>query len=192
MKEWGDPLFCLSWQKNSACGTGGRERKQDMAEKKASTTDKVWRIAAPIAEKLGRSLWDVRFVKEGADWFLRIFIDKEGGVSIDDCEAMSRALDAPLDEQDPIPQSYCLEVSSPGLERELTRPQHFEQMEGQPVKVTLIRPQNGQKILAGTLEGYRDGVILLGLNHGETIEIHKKETASVNLDDFDVGGGTEA
>ena len=163
-----------------------------MAEKKASTTDKVWRIAAPIAEKLGLSLWDVRFVKEGADWFLRIFIDKEGGVSIDDCEAMSRALDAPLDEQDPIPQSYCLEVSSPGLERELTRPQHFVQMEGQPVKATLIRPQNGQKILAGTLEGYRDGVILLGLNHGETIEIHKKETASVNLDDFDVGGGTEA
>lgn len=163
-----------------------------MAEKKASTTDKVWRIAAPIAEELGLSLWDVRFVKEGADWFLRIFIDKAGGVSIDDCEAMSRALDAPLDEQDPIPQSYCLEVSSPGLERELTRPHHFEQMEGQPVKVTLIRPQNGQKILNGTLEGYRDGVILLGLNHGETIEIHKKETASVNLDDFDVGGGTEA
>ena len=163
-----------------------------MAEKKASTTEKVWQIAAPIAETLGLTLWDVRFVKEGADWFLRVFIDKEGGVSIDDCEAMSRALDAPLDEQDPIPQSYCLEVSSPGLERELTRPRHFEQMEGQPVTVTLIRPQNGQKVLAGTLAGYRDGVILLKLENGETMEIIKKETASVNLDDFDAGGGTEA
>ena len=94
-----------------------------MAKKeKGNTVAAVWQIAQPIAESLGLELWDVRFVKEGADWFLRIFIDKEDGVSIDDCEAMSRAIDKPLDDADPISQSYCLEVSSPGVERELVRP----------------------------------------------------------------------
>lgn len=192
MKEWGDPLFCLSWKKTAPTAVGGQEGKQDMAEKKASTAERVWQIAAPVAEALGLALWDVRFVKEGADWFLRIFIDKQGGVSIDDCEAMSRALDAPLDEADPIPQSYCLEVSSPGLERELTRPQHFAQMQGRPVTVTLIRPLDGQKVLAGVLAGYEDGVIHLSMENGGTVQINKKETASVNLDDFDAGGGIEA
>ena len=94
--------------------------------KGGNTVAAVWDIAAPIAEQLGLDIWDIRFVKEGADWFLRIFIDKDGGVTIEDCENMSRAMDAPLDEADPIPQSYCLEVSSPGVERELTRDSHFE------------------------------------------------------------------
>lgn len=77
------------------------------------TVNAVWDIARPIAEKLGLELWDVRFEKEGADWFLRVFIDKDGGVSIDDCVDMSHALDKPLDDADPIEQSYCLEVCSP-------------------------------------------------------------------------------
>lgn len=77
------------------------------------TVNTVWNIAQPIAESLGLELWDVRFEKEGADWFLRVFIDKDGGVSIDDCVDMSHALDKPLDEADPIEQSYCLEVCSP-------------------------------------------------------------------------------
>ena len=92
-----------------------------MAEKKASTTDKVWRIAAPIAEKLGLSLWDVRFVKEGADWFLRIFIDKEGGITINDCEAVAREMNELLDREDFISDSYTFEVSSPGLGRPLKK-----------------------------------------------------------------------
>ena len=85
------------------------------------------RLARPVAEELGLQLWDVRFVKEGADWYLRFFIDREGGVTINDCEEMSRRLDKLLDEADPIACSYCLEVSSPGVERELIRPEHFEQ-----------------------------------------------------------------
>ena len=108
--------------------------------KGGSTVAAVTAIAQPIAERLGLRLWDVRFVKEGADWFLRVFIDKDGGVGIDDCVAMSHALDKPLDEADPIEQSYCLEVSSPGTDRELTRPAHFEACLGERVRARLIRP----------------------------------------------------
>ena len=157
-----------------------------MAKKeKGNTVSAVWQIAQPIAESLGLALWDVRFVKEGADWFLRIFIDKEGGVSIDDCEAMSRAIDKPLDDADPISQSYCLEVSSPGVERELVRPEHYAQMTGQPVKVRLIRPdENGERDLCGTLGGLDgDGILLFGEDGAER-RIPQKEAASVRLDDF--------
>lgn len=157
-----------------------------MAKKeKGNTVSAVWQIAQPIAESLGLTLWDVRFVKEGADWFLRIIIDKEGGVSIEDCEAMSRAIDKPLDEADPISQSYCLEVSSPGVERELIRPEHFAQMTGQPVKVKLIRPdENGERELCGTLGGLEDDAVLLLGEDGAERKIPQKDTASVKLDDF--------
>lgn len=79
----------------------------------------------PIIERLGLSLWDVRFVKEGAEYYLRVFIDSENGITIEDCENVSRAIDEPLDIADPISQSYCLEVSSPGVERELRTDEHF-------------------------------------------------------------------
>lgn len=112
------------------------------------------RLARPVAEELGLQLWDVRFVKEGADWYLRFFIDREGGVTINDCEEMSRRLDKLLDEADPIACSYCLEVSSPGVERELTRPEHFEQFLGWPVQVRTIRPADGRREFAGLLDGW--------------------------------------
>ena len=101
-----------------------------MAAKKkgGNTVALVRRLAEPIARDLGLMLWDVRFVKEGADWFLRIFIDKPEGIGIEDCEAMSRAINGPLDELDPVEQSYCLEVCSPGMNRELTRDEHFSSM----------------------------------------------------------------
>ena len=89
--------------------------------KGGNTVAAVWEIAAPVAEQLGLSIWDIRFQKEGVSWYLRIYIDKEGGVGITDCENFSRAVDGPLDEADPIEQSYYLEVSSPGVERQLTR-----------------------------------------------------------------------
>ena len=87
--------------------------------KGGNTVNAVWEIAEPIANGLGYELWDVRFEKEGANWYLRIFIDKEDGISINDCVDMSHAIDKPLDEADPIEQSYCLEVCAPGLERDL-------------------------------------------------------------------------
>ena len=107
--------------------------------KGGNTVAAVWEIAAPVAEQLGLSIWDIRFQKEGVSWYLRIYIDKEGGVGITDCENFSRAVDGPLDDADPIEQSYYLEVSSPGVERQLTRDEHFKKYIGSPVMVRLIR-----------------------------------------------------
>ena len=134
----------------------------------------VWNIAQPVADRLGLEIWDIRFLKEGTDWFLRIFIDKDGGVDITDCENFSRAIDAPLDELDPIEQSYCLEVSSPGLERELTRPDHFEKYTGAGIKVRMIRPVNGVREFKGVLESYDGGMIVLRLDDGSAMNIEKK------------------
>lgn len=152
------------------------------------TVSTVWQLAEPIAKSLGLEIWDVRFEKEGADWFLRIFIDKEGGVSIDDCVKMSHAIDKPLDEADPIEQSYCLEVSSPGLERDLKRDEHFEKCLGQKIMVKLIRPVDGQREFKGILESYDNGSFELLTDDGTKLMINKKEASYVKLDDF---GGVE-
>ena len=156
--------------------------------KKPNTVERVREIAAPLAEQLGLTIWDVRYLKEGSDWYLRVFIDKEGGVGIDDCVAMSHALDKPLDEGDFIPNAYILEVSSPGVERELVRPEHFEKMAGQPVNVKLIRPLEGKREFAGTLKAYENGEITITLADESEMTMNKKDTAYVRLDDF---GGVE-
>jgi len=161
-------------------------------KKNSNTVDIVWKLAEPLAADLGLSIWDVRFVKEGADWFLRIFIDKPEGIGIDDCEAMSRAINKPLDELDPIEQAYCMEVSSPGLNRELVRDEHFAAFIGEPVRVKLIRPaQDGSRVLNGTLEDYQDGTVTLRLDNEELITLAKKDTSSVRLVDDDFVGGIE-
>lgn len=152
--------------------------------KGGNTVAAVWDIAAPIAEQLGLDIWDIRFVKEGADWFLRIFIDKDGGVTIEDCENMSRAMDAPLDEADPIPQSYCLEVSSPGVERELTRDSHFEACKGEKIKLRLIRALEGNRDFSGVLEDTDGKQITVRLEDGSAMVVDKKETSYIKLDDF--------
>ena len=149
-----------------------------------STVETVTEIAKPIADELGLTLWDVRFLKEGAQWKLKVFIDKEGGVSIDDCVAMSHALDKPLDDGDFIAQSYNLQVSSPGLERELTRDAHFEASIGKPVILKLIRPYNGTREFKGILTGYKDGTITLHLPEDVEMTAEVKETSYVKLDDF--------
>ena len=156
--------------------------------KGGNTVKTVWEIAEPIANGLGYELWDVRFEKEGADWFLRIFIDKEDGISINDCVDMSHAIDKPLDEADPIEQSYCLEVSSPGIERDLKRDSHFEKCEGQKIMVKLIRPVDGEREFKGILGKYENGIFELRLEDGRMLMINKKETSYVKLDDF---GGVE-
>ena len=140
--------------------------------KGGNTVETVRQIAEPIAESLGLELWDVRFVKEG-------------GVGIEDCENMSRAIDAPLDEADPIEQSYCLEVSSPGLERELTRPEHFERYSGSPVKVKFIRPVNGIREYKGILESSDGKTLVLRLDDGTALDFDKKETSYIRADDFE-------
>lgn len=167
-----------------------------MAEKKNKgkggiTVSAVNALAEPIAKELGLSIWDVRYVKEGASWYLRIFIDKEGGVSITDCEKMSRAIDKPLDELDPIDQSYFLEVCSPGIERELTRPEHFEKMAGREVCVTFFRPIDGEKEVIATLVGLRDKNIVLADLDGTEFEIPRKDASVVRLTDEDIDFDSE-
>lgn len=159
-----------------------------MAEKKKNTVSAVWEIAEPLAEELGLILWDVRFVKEGANRYLRIIIDKDEGVCIDDCVNMSHAIDGPLDELDPIAESYSLQVQSPGIERELTRDFHFEQNIGNPVLVRFIHAFQGKRDYSGTLLSYDGGDITIELPSGDTIDFNKKEASFVKLDDF---GGFE-
>ncbi|MBQ2825570.1 MAG: ribosome maturation factor RimP [Clostridia bacterium] len=160
-----------------------------MAQSKGSNiAESVKAIAEPIAENFGVRVWDVRFLKEGAEWYLRIFIDKENGVNITDCENVSRAIDPILDEKDFISQNYILEVSSPGLERELVRDEHFEEYVGKDIKIRLIRPMEGLgKEFCGVLKAF-DGVELTIEDYdGENqVTINKKDTAWVKADDLDI------
>ena len=146
----------------------------------AKVTELVAGLAAPIAEEHGCSLWDVEYVREAGQWFLRVYIDKEGGVSIDDCEAVSRPLSDALDEADPIEGSYVLEVSSAGAERPLKRPSDFERFLGSPVTVRLYKNRDGRKEFAGTLSGYDDGAVLLDVGE-QTLRFEKAEIALVRL-----------
>lgn len=152
--------------------------------KDSNTVSAVRAIAEPIAQRLGLEIWDIRFLKEGTGWFLRIFIDKDGGVGIDDCVEMSRALNDPLDEADLIEQAYCLEVSSPGVERELVRSEHFQKYLGATVKLKTIRPVDGKREFSGVLEDYDNGLATVRLEDGSGLTLSKKETAWIKLDDF--------
>ncbi len=143
-------------------------------------TEIITELAAPVAEQLGLSVWDVEFVKEGGERYLRVFIDKEDGVGISDCESFSRAFDPVLDEEDPIAESYIFEVSSAGLERRLYRPSDFETYMGSAVTLKTFSPKDGKKEFAGTLSGYADGDVTLDVD-GESIDFTKKEIASVRL-----------
>ena len=152
---------------------------------KRSVKEKAEALGRPIAERLGLSLWDTEFVKEGASWFLRFYIDKPDGVMMDDCEAFSKEIDPLLDEEDFIDEAYYLEVSSPGIERKLNKPEHFEFCIGEPVKLRFIRPVDGSKELTGTLTAFEDGVITVE-NGGESRTVQFKDCAWVKLfDDTD-------
>ena len=143
-------------------------------------TDLVAQFAQPIVESHGCSLWDVEYVREGSERFLRIYLDKEGGVDINDCEAVSRAMDPILDEADPIPESYHFEVCSAGLERALKRPGDFERFMGSPITVKLYRPRNGLKEIPGVLRGYEEGRVTVEAGK-ETVTFEKSEVALVRL-----------
>ena len=142
----------------------------------AKVTDTVAALARPIVEEKGCSLWDVEYVKEAGEWFLRLYIDKEGGVGIDDCEAVSRPVSDLLDERDPIPGSYTFEVSSAGLDRALKKPAHFDACMGRTVDVKLYRPVDGRKGATGTLTGYEDGAVVV-----DGVRFDKKDVAQVRL-----------
>jgi len=143
-------------------------------------TDIVWKLAEPIAKDNGCEVWDVEYVKEAGEWYLRVYIDSESGIDIDQCEAVSRALDPMLDERDPIPDSYIFEVSSAGLERTLKRPSDFERFIGSLVEVKLYKAKEGRKEYVGKLSGYNDGEITVEVS-GAEIKFEKSEVANVRL-----------
>lgn len=153
--------------------------------KGGNTVATVRSIVEPIASQLGLEIWDIRFLKEGSQWYLRIFIDKDGGVSIDDCVDLTHAINEPLDKADPIEQAYCLEVSSPGVERELIKPEHFEKYVGAKIMVKMIRPIDGKREFKGILESFDDGNITLRTEDGSGFTFTKKETSWIKLDDFE-------
>ena len=141
----------------------------------------VWDLAAPLAGDLGLELWDVTYTKEAGQWYLRVYIDKDGGVGINDCEAFSRAFDPILDEADPIAGSYVFEVSSAGAERELKRPSDFEKFLGSRVEVKLYKAIDGSKTYTGTLTGYSaDGAVSIDTPAGPR-SFEKAAVASVHL-----------
>ena len=187
----GRPALLFAYEAKPKKRPWGRERVGRMSpapKKKGNVAQRVWELAEPLAKELGLSLWDVQFVKEGADWFLRVFIDKEEGVSIDDCVDMTHALSPVLDKEDPISQEYLLEVSSPGLERKLTRPEHFAAYEGRPVRARLIRPlETGERELCGVLLGVdEEGRLELQLDEDTSVTLEKKECSSVHSVDEDL------
>ena len=136
-----------------------------MANKKSgSIAEIVTALATPLAEQMGYSLWDVEYVREGADYYLRITIDNEAGITIDDCEAFSRAIDPVLDEADPIADSYHLEISSPGVERDIKTTAHIEFCTGETVEARLFAPVEGSRVHRGILQGLdENGCVLLAV-----------------------------
>ena len=143
-------------------------------------TEKIQALAEPVVREEGCSLWDVEYVREAGTWYLRLYLDKEGGVGIDDCERISRRLDPILDEADPIPESYVFEVGSAGAERELKRPSDFERFLGSEVEVKLYQPKDGRKAWIGELVGYEAGDVSIRTGK-EEIRFNKAQLAQVKL-----------
>ena len=143
-------------------------------------TEIVAELAAPVVEEFGCRLWDTEYVREAGQWYLRLYLDKDGGVDILDCENVSRKVSDLLDAADPIEGSYIFEVSSAGAERQLKRPSDFEAYMGEKVLVKLFRPKNGSKEFAGTLTGYSGGDVTVAVGE-QTMTFPKAEIALVRL-----------
>lgn len=143
-------------------------------------TEIVAELAVPVAAEFGCELWDTEYVREAGQWFLRLYLDKAGGVDILDCENVSRKVSDLLDEVDPIEGSYVFEVSSAGAERQLKRPSDFERFIGSPVLVKTYQNRDGRKEFPGVLKGYEDGDILLQIGTQE-LRFNKSEVAMVRL-----------
>jgi ribosome maturation factor RimP len=143
-----------------------------MANKKGGVAAVVRELAQPLADRMGYELWDVEYVREGADYYLRITLDNEQGITLEDCEAFSRAIDPMLDEADPISDAYHLEVSSPGIERELKTPAHVAACEGWDVEAKLFSPVGGSRVVKG---------VLLGMDEDKNVHIAVSEDEEIVL-----------
>lgn len=150
----------------------------------ANSAERVYELIKDAVEAEGVRLWDVRFLKEGASWYLRVFIDKPEGISIDDCTNVSHAIDPIIDEADPIDVSYYLEVCSPGIERELTRSRHYEESLGKQVRLKLYRAYDGKKEITGTLVDVTEENVTL-VTEGNALTVERKNISKANLSDFE-------
>lgn len=149
----------------------------------ANAAERVYTLIKETVEQQGVSLWDVRFLKEGASWYLRVFIDKPEGINIDDCTNVSHAIDPIIDEADPIDKAYYLEVCSPGLERELTRDFHFVWAVEKKVKFRLYKAIDGKKEFTGILKSAGEEIVLQTQEGEKSFNI--KEISKTNLCDFE-------
>ena len=156
----------------------------------ANSAERVYELIKDAVAAEGVGLWDVRFLKEGASWYLRVFIDKPEGISIDDCTNVSHAIDPIIDEADPIDVSYYLEVCSPGIERELTRRRHYEESVGKPVRLKLYKAYDGKKELTGTLENVGEDSVTLNTGT-DVLTVEFKNISKANLCDFEQWRKTE-
>ncbi|ACL74835.1 ribosome maturation factor RimP [Ruminiclostridium cellulolyticum] len=138
----------------------------------------VTELVSPVVESLNYELVDIEYVKEGANWYLRVYIDKPGGISIDDCQAVSEQVSDLLDKDDPIDQSYFLEVSSPGLDRPLKTEKDFAKYKGELVEVKVFQPIDGKKIFEGELVGLKDNIIVINQD-GHNVQFERDEVAIV-------------
>ena len=145
----------------------------------AKIENQVTELLEPIITSLGYNLYDVIYIKEGKNYYLRIFIDKDTGIGIEDCEKVNNSINDILDEKDLIPESYFLEVSSPGLERTLRKEKHFLENIGKEINIKLYRPINKKKEFSGILKNFEDGKITLQVEK-ETITFELKDTVSIN------------
>jgi ribosome maturation factor RimP len=134
--------------------------------------EQILQVLDPILASLGLTLWDMEFKKEGPQWLLRVYIDREpGGVTLDDCAAVSRDLGTVLDVEEIIQHAYTLEVSSPGLDRTLSRPEHYQKSAGRTVRVKTYQAINGQKVFRGILGALEGDVVVLTADSGESLRI---------------------
>ena len=138
--------------------------------------EKVWKLIEPTVQKMNINIYDVEYVKEGSGWFLRIYIDKDTGVDINDCENVSRAIETLIDEEDILTTQYCLEVSSPGIERILRRKEHFEKNIGNKVEASFYKPIDGVKSFVGILKSADDNNIMIDDKNFERKDISKIKT----------------
>ena len=155
---------------------------------KGNIAARVTEMIAPVVKELGYDIWDVEYVKEGADWHLRVTIDSPNGIDINDCEKVHRAIDPVLDEFDPIEDAYYLDVSSPGLEREIRTPEHYNACAGEKIEVKLFAAHEGMKSFVGKLIGYfpENDSVTVELGGGKEVTVTRKQISRCNMYfDFD-------
>jgi ribosome maturation factor RimP len=149
----------------------------------SDVVDRIRQLLDPILASLGLALWDLEFQRQGPAWLLRIYIDRESGVTLNDCESVSRDLSAALDVEDIITHAYSLEVSSPGLDRTLSKPEHFTRFAGSTVKIKVFQPIDGQKVFQGKLLGISDaGMVKVEITTGTIMEFALSTITKASLE----------